>query len=235
MSSWTAKKFWTDVSAVEVDGGFMVQLDKRPVKTPAKATLLVPTLALAQNITAEWDAQDGVVKPETMPFTRSANAAIDKVTHQHAEVANMVADYGDSDLLCYRADSPSELVARQVKVWDPYLDWASEKFDARLLPRVGVIHSPQDPQAIEKLRRLVHGFSAFELTAFHDLVGLSGSLILGLAAAYKHESPETLWENSRVDDCWQAEQWGDDDEAIEAEAKKKSEFMHAANFFHLVK
>lgn len=235
MSGWTAKKFWTDVSVVEVEGGYTVQLDKRPVKTPAKATLVVPTLAMVEMIAAEWEVQDGTVKPETMPFTRSANAAIDKVTHQHAEVADMITDYGDSDLLCYRANSPAELVARQDRLWDPYLDWASENLDAKLLPRVGVIHSPQDPQSIENLRRVVHAFNAFELTAIHDLVGLSGSLILGLAAAYGHESPDSIWEISRVDERWQAEQWGNDDEALEAEAKKKSEFMHAANFFNLVK
>lgn len=235
MSDWAAKRFWTEATPVSVEGGFRVQLDGRPVKTPAKAALIVPTLGLAEQIAAEWDAQEKKIDPATMPFTRSANAAIDKVTIQHAEVADMVADYGDSDLLCYRADSPRELCDRQAAAWDPLLDWADQTLNARLEPRTGVIHVAQDPRAIANLRRIVHGFNAFELTAIHDLVGMSGSLIIGLAAAHGHESPEALWEKSRVDERWQAEQWGDDDEALEVEAKKKNEFQHAVNLFELVK
>lgn len=235
MSGWVAKKFWSETAAVEVDGGYSVQLDGRPIKTPAKSAFVVPTLAMAEEVATEWGAQEDTVKPETMPFTRSANAAIDKVTIQHAEVADMVADYGDSDLLCYRADSPRELNARQAAAWDPYLDWADAKFNARLAPRSGIMHQPQDPRAIENLRRQVHAFDAFELTAVHDLVGLSGSLILGLSAALEFESPDVIWDISRVDERWQAEQWGDDDEALEVEAKKKAEFLHAAKFFALTK
>ena len=235
MSGWVAKKFWTEAKAVEVDGGFAVELDGRSVKTPAKAPLVVPTLEMAQEIAFEWDAQDETIKPETMPFTRSANAAIDKVTHQHAEVAQMISDYGDSDLLCYRAEFPQELVKRQAETWDPLLDWADKTFNARLEPRVGVMHAAQDPRAVANLSRVTHAFDAFELTALHDLVGMSGSLILGLAATQNFESPEALWERSRVDERWQAEQWGDDDEALEVEAKKKTEFLHAARFYNLAK
>ncbi|MDG1738493.1 MAG: ATP12 family protein [Paracoccaceae bacterium] len=235
MAGWTAKKFWKDANAIAVEGGFTVQLDGRPVKTPAKAALIVPTMDLAREIAAEWDAQDETVKPITMPFTRSANAAIDKVTIQHEEVADMIADYGDSDLLCYRADSPRELCLRQAEAWDPLLDWADKTFNARLKPRTGVIHAPQDPRAVVNLRRFVHAFDAFELTAIHDLVGMSGSLIIGLAAAKRFESPEALWEKSRVDERWQAEQWGEDDEAMEVEAKKKNEFLHAVKLFGLTK
>lgn len=235
MSGWNAKKFWSEAVAVKVDQGFSVQLDGRSIKTPAKSAFVVPTMEMAQEIAAEWDAQEDQVKPESMPFTRSANAAIDKVSIQHSEVADMIADYGDSDLLCYRADSPRELCERQAAAWDPYLNWADQTLNARLQPRSGVMHQPQDPRAIENLRRAVHAFSPFELTAIHDLVGISGSLVLGLAAAYEHESPEALWDISRIDERWQAEQWGDDEEALEVEAKKKSEFLHAAKFFALTK
>ena len=235
MSGWAAKKFWTETTAVAVDGGFTVHLDGRSIKTPAKSAFVVPTMAMADQVAKEWAAQEDTVKPDTMPFTRSANAAIDKVTTQHAEVANMISDYGDSDLLCYRADSPRELSERQALAWDPYLDWAEKTLNARLAPRTGVMHQPQDPRAIENLRRKVHSFNAFELTAVHDLVSMTGSLILGLAATFPDESPEALWEISRVDERWQAEQWGDDDEALEVEAKKKTEFLHATKFFALTK
>ncbi len=235
MNTWVAKRFWTNATPEETNGGFTVLLDGRSVKTPAKSGLVVPTLQMAEAIAQEWDAQEEAINPGTMPFTRSANAAIDKVTVQHAEVADMIADYGDSDLLCYRADSPAELCSRQAVAWDPYLDWADKTFNARLLPRGGVMHQPQDPRAIENLRREVHAFNAFELTAIHDLVGLSGSLVLGLAAACRRESPDVIWGISRIDERWQAEQWGDDEEALEVEAKKNSEFLHAAKFFALTK
>lgn len=232
MSEWKQKRFWTEASVVQDDAGFAVALDGRRVKTPAKAPLVVPTRRMAAAIAAEWDAQEEGVDPTSMPFTRSANAAIDKVTIQFAEVADMLADYGDTDLLCYRAESPEELVARQAQIWDPILAWAAEALNAPLVPRTGILHVPQDPEALRRLRQDVHKFSPFELAAFHDLVGMSGSLILGFAAAKNHLPIEELWEASRLDERWQEEQWGEDEEARDIEDKKKSSFLHAGAFFH---
>ena len=148
MSDWKAKRFWKAADVAETNHGFTVHLDGRAVKTPAKAPLVVPTRAMAQAIAKEWDAQDGLIAPDTMPVTRAANAAIDKVTHQHDEVAQMIAGYGDTDLLCYRADSPVELVARQAAAWDPLLDWAADTLEARLKPVTGIMHSPQDRKSV---------------------------------------------------------------------------------------
>ncbi|WP_299298595.1 ATP12 family protein [uncultured Tateyamaria sp.] len=231
MTEWKQKRFWTTATAAEIDGGWQVQLDGRAVKTPAKAPLMLPTAALAQAVAAEWDAQDEVVNPLTMPFTRSANAAIDKVAIQHAEVADMLAAYGDADLLCYRADSPEGLVARQSATWDPYLDWAADTLGARLAPRTGVMHESQDADALATLAKQVHSFTEFELAAFHDLVSLSGSLILGFAAAQDLNPAPTIWAASRVDEAWQIEQWGEDEEAQEVEQIKKASFLHAKAFF----
>ena len=125
MSEWAAKRFWTETTVTEHPEGFGVALDGRAVKTPAKAALTVPTRAYAEAIAAEWDAQDGAIKPHTMPVTRSANAAIDKVAHQHPEVVTHVCEFGGTDLLCYRAASPERLVALQAEAWDPVLDWAN--------------------------------------------------------------------------------------------------------------
>lgn len=233
MSGWAAKRFWKEAQATETEGGFTVQLDGRAVKTPAKAGLVVPTLKMAEAIAAEWDAQEEAIQPLTMPVTRSANAAIDKVTHQFAEVADMVSDYGDADLLCYRADSPAELAARQAEAWDPLLDWAAETLGARLETRVGVLHAPQSADALQKLRQQVHAMSPFELTAFHDLVGISGSLVMGFATIKGVHAPEQMWQLSRIDELWQIEQWGEDDEATEIARKKLSEFLHASHFFAL--
>lgn len=119
MSGWAKKRFWKETTVESVEGGYGVFLDGRAVKTPAKAALVVPTEAMAEAMAAEWDAQEGEIDPNTMPVTRSANAAIDKVAVQHTEVADMLAEYGGSDLLCYRATSPEELIARQAEGWDP--------------------------------------------------------------------------------------------------------------------
>lgn len=231
MSGWAQKRFWKAVSVAQTEDGFAIELDGRRVKTPAKAPLSVPTQTMADAIAAEWDAQTESVDPGSMPFTRSANAAIDKVTHQHGEVAAMLAEYGDSDLLCYRADSPVELAARQAQEWDPALDWAEEVLDARLALRTGVLHQPQDAETLAGLARRVTALSPFQLAGFHDLVGMSGSLILGFAAALDWRDAEEIWQLSRLDERWQEEQWGEDEEATAAAETKRQEFLHAKRFF----
>lgn len=234
MNDWAPKRFWQDASVVEAEEGFEIRLDARPVKTPAKAPLILPSRALADAVAAEWQAQEERIDPRLMPATRSANAAIDKVRPQQAEVAAMLAAYGDSDLLCYRADGPAELVARQAEGWDPMLDWAAATFDARLEPRTGVMHVPQEPDALARLARAVDRLDAFELAAFHDLVSLTGSLVLGLAAERGRDA-ETVWQLSRIDETWQAELWGADDEAERVAQEKRSDFNHAVRFLALVR
>ena len=235
MSDWKMKRFWKEAAVIEDAAGFAIALDGRPVKTPAKRLLCVPTRALGAAIAAEWDAQDGEINPDAMPMTKTANAAIDKVSIQHSEVADMLAAYGDSDLLCYRAEAPEALVARQAAEWDPMLDWAAQVLGVRLAPRVGVMHAPQDPRDLDRLREATHGFDPFELAAFHDLVSLSGSLILGFAATHADQDPAHLWRISRLDEIWQAEQWGRDDMAEEAAAIKERAFMHARRVFELLR
>lgn len=232
MSDWAVKRFWKDAKPVEVESGFTVELDGRRIKTPAKTLLCVPTMALAQAIAAEWDAQEEQVDPGAMPVTRTANSALDKVAHQFTEVADMLAAYGDSDLLCYRATDPARLVARQAEQWDPLLDWAAQAHGARLVPVSGIMHQPQDAEAVRRLSQKVHSFNPFEIAAFHDLVSISGSLVLALAVIAKHVSVDEAWQISRLDELWQIEQWGEDEEASELARKKQSDFVNAAWFFH---
>lgn len=234
MSEWAPKRFWKSADTQATENGFGILLDGRPVRTPAKAVLTVPSLAIAQSIAAEFDAQEDRIDPRTMPFTRTANAAVDKVAIQHAEVADMLADYGDSDLLCYRAEAPDDLVARQSTSWDPLLDWADSALGARLETRVGVMHASQDPTALSKLRQNVHEMNNFELAAFHDLVAISGSLVIGFAAKAEFMPAEELWLTSRVDEIWQQEQWGEDEEATEMAQHKKAAFLHASDFLRLL-
>ncbi len=233
MSIWAAKRFWTAASAIPVDGGFTVHLDARPVRTPLKAPLVVPTLALAEAIAAEWQAQDGKVNPGTMPFTRTANSAIDKVAPQMDEVAAMLAAYGGSDLLCYRAEGPPDLVARQAEGWDPILIWALEALGADLVVTAGVIHVEQPTESVLRLHERVAGMTAFQLAAFHDLVAISGSLVLALAVIGGRVTAEAAWSLSRIDEDWQISLWGEDEEAAEVAGLKRAAFLQADRFYGL--
>lgn len=233
MAGWAAKRFWKDVTAEEAEGGWRILLDTRVVKTPAKATLSLPSLALAQQIAEEWRAQEDRVDPLSMPFTRSANAAIDKVATQFGAVVTEIAAYGETDLCCYRADGPETLCRAQADAWDEILDWSRESLGAPLTPVIGVVPAAQPPQSLAVLRSEVAGLDPFALTALHDLVALSGSLLLGLAVIKDLAAAEDLWERSRVDEHFQASQWGVDEEAAQTEAYKRQEFLHAAGFFRL--
>ena len=233
MSGWTPKRFWKAAEVAPLEAGFTVLLDGRQVRTPAKARLFLPSRPLAEAIAAEWQAQDQVIAPLTMPFTRSANAAIDKVTPQFSEVAQLVAAYGETDLLCYRATGPEPLVTRQAAQWDPLLDWAAATLSARLQPISGVMHQAQHSDSLVALSACVAAQDAFALTALHDLVAISGSLVIGFAALHQAAPIEDLWQISRLDEHWQREVWGADEEAVEAENLKKRDFLHAARFFAL--
>jgi len=234
MTGWTRKRFWT-LTGVAADGaGWTVTLDGRPLRTPAKAAFTLPARALAEACAAEWEAQEGELQPETMPLTRTANSAIDTVAAQHAEVAARVAAYGETDLLCYRAEAPEGLVQRQAEAWDPLLGWAEQALGARLRPVAGVIHRPQDPGALARLAAATAALDGFELAALHHLVALTGSLVIGHAAARGAFAPETLWALSRVDETWQEEQWGEDEEAAVHAALKRQAFLDAAHFFSLL-
>lgn len=233
MSNWAPKRFWSSVTVTETPHGFGIALDDKPVNTPSKTRLIVPTRGLADLIAAEWAAQQGKVDPRTMPATRAANSALDKVLPQKADVADLIAAYGESDYLCYRATSPAALIARQAALLDPVLDWAAAALDARLITGPGVVPIAQDRAAIDALRDRVHMMDHFALTGFHDLVSLSGSLILGFAVSHGARSAEQAWHLSRIDEDWQAEQWGADDEASAHAALKRAAFLDAARFFTL--
>lgn len=233
MTGWAAKRFWAAAMTEACDGGHTVRLDGRPVKTPAKAPLVVPTQAMAEAIAAEWDAQTGTIRPETMPATRAANSAIDKVTPLFDAVVGEIAGFGGSDLLCYRAVDPPALIARQESGWGPLLDWTATALGAPLVVTQGVIPVPQPAESLARLRALVAGHSAFELAALHDLVAITGSLVLGLAVARGRLSADTAFDLSRIDERWQIEQWGEDEEACAAETLRRVALLQAGRFFAL--
>lgn len=236
MSGWTPKRFWAEASVVPEDRGegWGVRLDARRLRTPLKALLVVPTRPFAEEVAAEWAGQGEVVDPRAMPATRLANAAIDKVGPQRAEVAALVAAYGASDLLCHRAEGPATLVARQEAGWDPLLAWAGRELNAPLATGRGVMPVPQDPAALARLAARVEVMGPFPLAAFHDLVALSGSLVLALAVADDWLGPEEGWSISRIDEDFQAEEWGEDEEAADAAAARRTAFLNAERFLRLL-
>ena len=229
------KRVWTSVFVQPEDAGFAVYLDKRGLMTPGRAPLLLPTKALAQGIAAEWEAVAEKVNPADMPLTRAANSAIDKVTPQHKAVADMLAEYGATDLLCYRAAQPEDLIALQAAHWDAHLHWAAQEFGARLRVQAGVMPIEQPPDSVARLGAAVAACDAFHLTALHDLVTISGSLVLGLAVLRGRLNADEAFDLSRLDAAWQANLWGEDDEAQRAAANHRRDMRAAAHMLDLLK
>ena len=233
MSDWKAKRFWTETSVVEGDTGFELRLDGRPVRTPLKTLLVMPTRSMAEAAAAEWDAQEGVIDPMTMPVTRSANSALDQLMPQQKAVAAMLAGFAETDLLCYRAPQPQGLIDQQNKGWTPILTWAADRYGAPLITVTGVLPAEQPASSLSVYHRAVAAFRPFSMTALHDLVTLSGSLILALWVADGAGEAEAAWALSRIDEDWQVAQWGEDRQAAEEAALKRAAFLHAARFLDL--
>lgn len=229
---WAPRRFWTEAAAVEAPGGWGVRLDARTLRTPGRAPLVLPTRALAEAVAAEWAAQGARVQPATMPLTRAANTAIDRVAPDPAPVVDEIARYGASDLLCYRAAAPAALARRQAEAWDPLLAWAAGALAAPLAVTEGVVFVAQPESSLAALRAQVAALSPFALTALSELVGLSGSLVIGLAVAAGRD-PAALWEAACLDERWQAEQWGADAEAEAASRSRREAFLAAARLMRL--
>jgi chaperone required for assembly of F1-ATPase len=229
--SWKPKRCWKEATVEAWEGGFTVRLDARPVKTPGKNLLVVPTRAMAEAIADEWQAQQGLVRPETMPFTRAANSALEKVAPQFDEVVGLLAAYGDADLLCYRATAPVELIALHRAAWDPLLEWAAADLGAPLVAVAGVMHIPQPAASTARLHQMTAALSPFQIAAFHDLVMLSGSLVLAFAVTRGRLTPEEAWVVSRIDESYQAALWGEDSEAAALAETKRLAFHQAAAFW----
>jgi chaperone required for assembly of F1-ATPase len=228
------KRFYKDVSVATQGSGFALRLDERAVKTPARAGLVVPSKALADAITQEWEAQGEEIDPRTMPLTGLANAAIDRVAPDAQAFAARLAEYGESDLLCYRAETPDKLVVRQTERWDPILAWARKRFDIELAVVCGIMHRKQSETAIQQLARAVAARPAFELAGLSPLVTVSGSLIIALALAEGAIDLEQAWNAASLDEQWQLEQWGEDAEGVAALAGRRRDFEAGARFLELL-
>lgn len=235
MTEWKRKRFWSSVETTRADGGFAILLDDRLVRTPSKDTLLLPSRALADAVAREWQAQEGEIDPGSMPMTRLANSALEKVAIQQSAVADHVAEYGGTDLLCYRAENPPGLVARQAEHWGALVDWAADDLGVKLEIQSGLMPIAQPAASQQEIRRRTRSLDPFELTALHELVTLSGSWIIGYAALTGARDTEELWQAAIIDEIWQEEQWGEDADAIAARNARREAFLTARLFARLTR
>ncbi len=230
----TAKRFYDAVGVAAVEGGFAVTLDEKHLRTPAGEPLTLPTEGLAHALAGEWGAQEGEVRPHTMPLSRIAATAIDRVPRERAETVDRVLKFAATDLLCYRAISPRELSERQRAAWQPLLDWAAETHGARLEVTEGVVPIEQPVAAIEALRRAVEPLDDLGLAALTGATAATGSLIIGLALAAGRISGEEAVGASQLDEEYQNQRWGEDEEAVARRRDLRDEIMAAAGLLDLL-
>jgi chaperone required for assembly of F1-ATPase len=225
------KRFYKEVS-VSAERG--VLLDARPMRTPRKALLALPTNALADAVAEEWRAQEDEIKPETMRLGGLANSAIDLIAPDPKVFAAGLAAYGESDLLCYRADEPPELVTRQLAAWEPLLEWAQARYDVTFTRVSGIMHQAQPSETIKRLGAAISARNAFELAALSHIVTISGSLVISLAMLERQIDADAAFDVSHLDELYQAEQWGEDWMAADARVLRRADFVSACRFLYLL-
>ncbi len=207
------RRFYKSVGVAPEEGGYLIQLDGRPVKTPGKATVVLASRPLADAVSAEWDAQGEKIDPHAMPLTQIACTAIDKVTPNSVEIREQVVGFAGADLLCYRAETPADLVARQSESWQPVLDWLAAAHGVALRTTSGLIAEDQDPQALERAAAAVEELDDHELAAMALLTQALGSFALAMAVVHGHLDWEQAAVASQLDETYQSELWGSDREA----------------------
>ncbi|MFC3694253.1 ATP12 family chaperone protein [Chenggangzhangella methanolivorans] len=216
-------------------GGFVIALDGRPARTPARAPLALPTLALGAAVAAEWERQSETIDPSTMPLTRIANVAIDGVAREREAVAAEIVKYAGSDLVCYRAERPERLVAKQSAHWDPVLAFARDGLGARFVLAEGVMFVGQPGAALEAVDRALPRHDVFALTALSVLTTLTGSALIALALQRGALDLAAAWAAANVDEDWNEELWGYDSEAAARKANRETEMRAAVETMALAR
>ena len=225
------KRFYERAEVAETEGGFAVQLDGRPVRTPGRALLMTSAEASARLIASEWEAQRERIDPTTMPATRLANTAIDGVANEMQGVREDIVRYAGSDLVCYRAEEPAGLVAAETRAWDPLLDWAAEDLKANFILGQGIVPVRQPPEAIASFGRHVEAVSdPFKLTGLHVMTALTGSAIAALAVLHGRIDADEAWHIAHVEEDWNIRLWGPDEEAAARRAAREIDMRTAAAF-----
>lgn len=224
------KRFYKDVTVARTDIGWTVQLDGRPIKTQGGKPQVLPTETLAEMLAAEWRSQGETIDPSTFRFRDMADYALDVVASDPEPVVEKLLGYAETDTLCYRADPEEPLYRRQQEMWEPLLT-AFEAREGVTLHRVsGVLHRPQAEASLARLRERLASLGAFELAALEQLTSLAASLCIGLGALEKDADTEGLWAAANLEEEWQADLWGREEEAEERRAKRKRDFLAAVEF-----
>ncbi len=227
------KRFYRQASTVAAEDGTLVTLDDRPMRTPAKRRLVLPNPDLAEAIAAEWREQDEEIRPKNMPLTRMASTTLDLLPDRRPDMVAEIADYAGTDTLCYRAEGPAELVAREHRAWQPLLDWAAATFDARLVVTEGIIPVVQPEEALARLRAVVEASDDWSLTGLHAATTALGSVVLGLALRERRLTPEAAFAAAVLDELFEVEQWGEDPEAAARRERLRREVEAADRFMAL--
>jgi chaperone required for assembly of F1-ATPase len=228
------KRVYKSVGIRLTDDGWGVALDGRPLRTPAKRELLLPSELLAAAIATEWDAQQTDIRPESMPLTRLAATAIDRTAEKRADIVGELANYAGTDLVCYRAEHPPALAARQAAVWQPLLDWAAGRYDAGLAVTAGVVPAAQSPASLKAYAGVVAALDDFRLTALQTAAAACGSLIIALALFEGRIDADAAFMASQLDETFQIEAWGEDAEAMQRRAGLAADIAAAARFLALL-
>jgi chaperone required for assembly of F1-ATPase len=221
------KRFYAKAGVGEAEGSFTVTLDNRPIRTPSGRIITIPSRAIAEAVAAEWEAQQEMINPLTMPMTRFANSVVEAVVDRTAAVTEDIARYFNSDLLFYRAGHPEALVAREAKHWDPVLFWAADELGAHFILAEGVVHVHQPDEAVAAARAALPA-DPWSIAATHVVTTLTGSALLALALARGLLDAQAVWAAAHVDEDWNADQWGADEEAAERRAARSIDFRAAA-------
>jgi chaperone required for assembly of F1-ATPase len=221
------KRFYTSAGVTETPTGFAIALDGKPVRTPSRRRLAAPVREIADSMVAEWDAQKEVIDPTTMPVTRLANTVIDAVSDRVEAVADDIARYFHSDMLFYRAGHPEALVAREAELWDPVLFWAAEALGAHFILAEGIVHVRQPDQAVAAARAALPS-DPWSLAALHMVTTLTGSGLLALALERGALDEDQAWAAAHVDEDWNVEQWGVDEEVAARRLARFLDFRAAA-------
>ena len=229
------KRFYQRAEAVAMAGGYGVALDGKPITTPAKQALTVPSAALAAAIAEEWGAQQTEIRPAAMPLTRLASTAIDRVMSQRESVARQIADYAGTDLVCYRAVQPAELATRQRAVWQPLVDWAARRYDAPLEITAGTIPISQPAASLRAFAAAVAEQDDFALAALHLMTGGCGSLVIALAIVEGRIDAAEAFAASQLDESFQIEAWGEDEEQAQRRQALAEDIAAAARFLSLLR
>lgn len=229
------KRFYKSVSIVSDEGGHRVALDGRTLRSPAKASLAFPGAVLAEAVASEWENQAETIDPRSMPLMSIASTAVDRVAPRRPAVVDEVARYAETDLLCYRAEAPQELVEREEQVWQPLLDWLSMRYDARLEVTGGIVPRQQPDHSLRTLRRVVEAFDDYELACLHTATTAGGSLVTALALLEGRLESDQAAEAVQLDERYQAEIWGEDPEAARRWASQAAELAAARRFIDLLR